>query len=296
MVPPRTKRISLRSGIGQFDVEPQPDLSAFFAGRRVIFTLSKNNRLEWIQDWVRYHRDVHGADAVLFYDNQSSAYTANELAAALGELSGIERLCVVSWPFRYGPQGIDAKRCWDSDFCQYGALEHARRLFLPRARAAMNCDIDELVVSNNGVSAFEAAERSYRGVLRYHGYWVHGLRDITRPATADAPARFIDFDHYLHHGRQPRLGFLPVSGSDDVCAPKWTVVPSRCPDTAQWAPHRIKGWINALPLDRNFSFRHFREIGNHWKYDRSQRELFDPGRYSFDHLIRANFEAVRWTA
>jgi hypothetical protein len=73
-------------------------------------------------------------------------------------------------------------------------------------------------------------------------------------------------------------------------------VPSRCPDRAQWAPHRIKGWLNAIPLTRNFSFRHFREISNHWKYNRSAREVFDAGRYVFDQRMCSNFSAVQWTS
>ena len=51
-----------------------------------------------------------------------------------------------------------------------------------------------------------------------------------------------------------------------------------------------------LPLNRNFSFRHFREIGIHWKYDRSAREVFDPDLYVFDKLMRSNFSAVQWAS
>jgi hypothetical protein len=144
---------------------------------------------------------------------------------------------------------------------------------------------------------FEAAERSRFGVVRFHGHWVHGFKDIT-PVLADrAPARFVNFDpYYLRHWTARRWGVVPARDGHAVCPPKWTVVPSRCPDRAQWAPHRIKGWISAIPLDRNFSFRHFREISNHWKYDRSAREPFDAGRYVFDQRMCSNFSAVQWTS
>jgi hypothetical protein len=293
-VPNGTTHVSLQTEIGKFELEPQQNLSDFFAGRRVLFTLSKNNRFEWIQDWIRYHRDIHGANAVLIYDNQSTAYSAEELLAALAGLSGIDRLCIVSWPFRYGPQGLDARRFWDSDFCQYGAWEHARWMFLQRARSAMNSDVDELLISDDGSSVFDAAERSRSGVVRYYGHWVHGFLGKTRVASDRSPIRVADFDHYLRHLKGRRWGLVPAR--ENVCAPKWTVVPSRCPDRAQWTPHRIKGWINAAPISQNFSFRHFREIGNHWKYDRTAREVFDPDRYIFDQRMRANFGAVQWTA
>jgi hypothetical protein len=291
-VPTDTTTISLRTGIGQFELEPHQNLSNFFANRRVILTLSKNNRREWIQDWIRYHRDIHDANAVLIYDNQSTDYTPEELLAWLAQISGIDRFGIVSWPFRYGPQGLDAKRFWDSDFCQCGALEHARWMFLQQARSVMNADIDELVVSEDGSSVFGATERSRWGIVRYHGHWVHGFKGLTRIAGDRSPIRVVDFDHYLRHLTGRRWGLVPER--ENVCAPKWTVVPSRCPARSQWAPHRIKGWIKSLPLSRNFSFRHFREIGNHWKYDRSARQVFDPDLYAFDELMRSNFSAVQW--
>ena len=294
VVPNGTTSISLDSEIGRFELQPQPNRSDFFAGKRVIFTLSKNNRFEWIKDWVRYHRDVHGANAVLFYDNQSTDYSTEELFAELSSLSAIDRLCVAKWPFRYGPQGLDAKRFWDSDFCQYGAWEHARWMFLQQARSAMNSDIDELVISEDGSSVFEAAERSRSGVVRYYGHWVHGFQGVTRIASDRSPIRIADFDHYLRHRTSHRWGLVAVR--ENVCAPKWTVVPSRCPVRAQWAPHRIKGWISAAPLNRNFSFRHFKEIGNHWKYDRSAREVFDVDRYAYDKRMCSSFSAVQWTS
>ena len=293
-VPEGTNRLSLRSEIGQFEIEPQENLSAFFADKRVIFTQSKNNRIEWIQDWIRYHRDIHGANAVLIYDNQSTTYSPEDLLTALGAISGIERLCIASWPFRYGPQGFDSISFWDSDFCQHGSWEHARWMFLRHARSAMNADVDELVVSEDGASAFETAERSWAGVVRYRGHWVHGFRDTGRVATDRAPVRFTDFDHHLWHRTGRRWGIVPVR--ENVCMPKWTVVPSRCPDGAQWAPHRIKGWVAGLPISRNFSYRHFREISNSWKGDRSAREVFNPDRYIYDRRVCANYARVNWAS
>ncbi|HXX03136.1 MAG TPA: hypothetical protein VEJ37_02300 [Xanthobacteraceae bacterium] len=292
-VPAQTKSLVVSSELGQFQIEPQANYCDFFAGGRVLFTLSKNNRLEWIQDWIRYHRDIHGATGVLIYDNKSTTYSQQDLLGAISEIAGIDRACVVDWPFRYGPQGLDAKRFWDSDFCQCGAWEHARWAFLQRARSAMNGDVDELVISEDGSSVFEAAERSRLGIVRYRGHWVHGFKDRTRVASEQSPVRVVDFDHYLRHSVRRRWGLIPVHA--DACPPKWTIVPSRCPQGAQWSAHRIKGWAKSFLLERNFSFRHFREIGDGWKYDRSLRETFNPERYAFDRVLRANFAAVQWT-
>jgi hypothetical protein len=293
-VPAGTQKLRLGSVTGEFELEPHRDGSGFFAGKRVLFTKSRNNRFEWIRDWIRYHRDIHSADAVLIYDNNSTDYATHDLRDALCEVTGIDRLCVVNWPFPFGPQGIGSTGFWDSDFCEQGLLEHARWMFLQQARSVLATDIDELVLSKNGSSVFEAAERSPLGVVRFQGHWVHGFEGRTRVARDDAPVRVVDFDHYLRHLPGRRLGVLPAR--ENVCPSKWAVVPRRCPERAQWTSHRIKGWINTLPVSRNFSFRHFREISTHWKYDRSARVVLDPNLYVRDELMRANYSAVQWTS
>ena len=73
-VPPGTEQLALAGELGDFVLTPRPNRCALFHGRRVLFTLSRNNRLDWIQDWIRYHRDIHGAEAVLIYDNASIRY------------------------------------------------------------------------------------------------------------------------------------------------------------------------------------------------------------------------------
>jgi hypothetical protein len=292
-VPPGTERLTLAGELGDFVLTPRPNRCALFHGRRVLFTLSRNNRLDWIQDWIRYHRDIHGADAVLIYDNASTRYGPGELAAAIAAVSGIAG-AIVSWPFKYGPQGLDAKRFWDSDYCQNGAWEHARRCFLARARSVMNADIDELVVSNGDAGAFEAAERSPFGIVRYRGAWVPGIAGLTRTATDQAPIRHRDFEHILRPLHSRRFGVLPAVA--DRCPPKWAVVPARCPERAQWCAHNIKRWIAALPVTARFSYRHFREINDNWKYDRSPRVAYDPVRHVHDPALAGNYSKVDWGA
>jgi hypothetical protein len=292
-VPLGTERLAMCSDIGDFVVTLRANRCAIFHDRRVLFTLSKNNRLDWIQDWIRYNRDIHSADAVLIYDNASTQYAAAELAAAVAAVSGIAAAAVVSWPFKYGPQGLDAKRFWDSDYCQNGAWEHARHCFLGLAKSAMNADIDELVVSDSGASVFEAAERSPFGIMRYRGAWMPGIADLTRTASDQAPIRHRDFEYVLHPLRTWRWGVMP--SVVDRCPPKWTVVPARCPDHAQWCAHNIKNWIAALPVTDRFVYRHFREINDNWKYDRSPRITFDSARHVRDAALARNYDKVDWT-
>ena len=174
--------------LGSFTFSVSPNESEMFRDRRVIFTMSKDNPIEWILDWVRFNRDIHGADAVLIYDNGSSAYDSATLSAALRSVPGIRCSVVMEWPFKYGPQGANSWDHWDSDFCQLGAWEHARWRFLQNARSAMNSDIDELVLSKSGRSVFEAAEQSWTGLVRYRGRWIIGIDDGLREQREQAAA------------------------------------------------------------------------------------------------------------
>ncbi len=257
-----------------------------FADRRVMLTLSRNNPLSWIKDWLRFGRDVHGADAALIYDNGSTDYSVAELAAALEELEGFHAIRIVMWPFRYGPQGLPDGRFWDSDFCQSGALEHARHRFLAAARSVQNSDVDETVVSPQGVSVFEAAENDRFGVVRYHGRWVY-------PADPDrGDLRHIDHSLVLEERPVRRFGVLPIDANRNPS--KWTVVPHRTPQGAQWKVHRIGRWLPAYRVSRRFGFRHHRLLSNGWKYDRKGNFHGCPPSLLPDPVFAAAVTRVNW--
>lgn len=225
------------------------DYSSLFAGRKVLMTLSKNNELSWIHDWLTYYHKVHGVDSVLFYDNASDAYQPEDLQATLGSVHGIKASAVVSWPFKYGPGG-GPKQVWDSDYCQYSVLEHAHWRFLRSAAGVINADIDELVVTDDGRSAYEHAEESEFGVALYAGRWIEMVTDT--PLDPERTRRFTD---YRYH----------VGGT---CTTKWTLIPGRLPESAQWRVHSIND-IH-IPRAQGISHRHFKGINTNWKYNRKE--------------------------
>ena len=287
-----TDALRLAIRFGDTSIAVQPNECNLFQGRRVLFTLSKNNRLDWIKDWIRFSRDIHGADAVLIYDNGSTAYSIDQLAAAVAEVDGIAVARVVSWPFKYGPQGLDARRFWDSDFAQHGAWEHSRRRFLERAASVQVSDVDELVLARDGQSVFDAVERDRFGVFRYAGRWVVGIAG-REPLPGQADRRHRDYSVTQRERLVRRFGFLPPVDADR-CMPKWSVVPSRCPDRAQWRVHVIGGYLPSRRQAAAFSYRHFREIADNWKYERLDRVAFDPARHEEDGLLARQLAAVRW--
>lgn len=293
-VPEDMQTIELKSRFGTFELAPAANLSFLFEGKRVLLTLSKNNRLEWIQDWARYNRDIHGADAVLFYDNQSTAYRLEDLAEALAGVSGFDQICIVQWPFKYGPQGIDLLRCWDSDFCQPGAWEHARWMFLQRCRSVLNSDIDELVVPvNDKTTVFDAAEKSWTGLVRFPGVWVIALPSDVCDETKQL-IRHNDCRHYVSSKQQRKLDILRPKGELNT---KWAIVPRRCPHNSQWMAHTIYGWrglYSNMSTDRRFCYRHFVDISDDWKRDRVARANAVRSSLVFDKGMISMFSRVDW--
>jgi hypothetical protein len=290
--PADTARLHFESALGAFDIAVGEDRSEAFKDRRALFTLSRNNRLEWICDWARYNRDVHGADAILFYDNASNAYPPEAICDALGALSGFKQISVVAWPFKYGPQGLRSGAYWDSDFCQLGAWEHMRWRFLRAARSVMNSDIDELVVTSGGRSIFDMAERSLFGVQRYYGRWIVGVDGLS--PEQDAPRRHADYDRLLRATPARSRFFLPTDAN--LCQPKWTLVPQRCPENAQWGVHKVRGWAPSYLPTPFAQFRHFREIADNWKYDRAARAEFARIGSDKDKALAAAYAQVNWGA
>jgi hypothetical protein len=253
-----------------------------FAGRRVIVSLSKDNPLPWIRDWVRFNVKIHGADAVLFYDNGSTAYDPVELRAYLKDLGGVADVEVVPWRFPYGP-GTGRQNIQDSFYCQPGALEHARWRYCGRARGVLNTDIDELVVLRSGASIFDRAERSSRAAIVFPGIWVEKFAWLTAKSTTTLHSDCV----YRERGQAiMQLLFL----LNRLLRTKWIVVPERCPDDVDWGVHDIypvhrqtrkeKGSWRLKP--RDVLYRHFRQINTGWKLPRWLVRRYSPIRHMYD--------------
>ncbi|NBO21160.1 MAG: hypothetical protein EBU97_04335, partial [Rhodobacteraceae bacterium] len=171
-----------------------------FAGKNVIYTMSKNNDLRWIVDWLTWHHKRHGANAFVIVDNQSSAYSADDLADALRSVSGYDQGMVILAPFPFGPRRQAAASL------QYLQLAMHNMIFeqlLHRSRAVLFTDIDELVFANADLSIFDAACDSWLGVVGIAGRWMH--------QPLGTPAR-----HGAHVLLRP---------DDAACAPKYCATP-----------------------------------------------------------------------
>lgn len=263
--------IDLSFDFGSFQLVPSRSELRRYAGRRVLYTLTKDNDLDWLADWARFHAVNHGADAVLLYDNGSTRYGATQLLATLrSALPGL-LVDVVTWPFLYGPGGFSRTAGWDSDFCQMGAFQDARFRFLARARSVLNVDVDELVVSASGLSVFEATEHSDAGCLAFAGDWI---ASVSTGGDRGPSVRHGDFVH--RELTQP-----------ERCPLKWCVVPAVIPPEVNWSTHHVRMPGFAESITDEFAYRHFRAISTDWKFQRSAQVPSDPLLHRVDRPLKA---------
>ncbi len=277
--------LQLQTVAGSKILDIRPSARQVFRGRRVLFTLSKNNHPTWICDWMRFHRDLHVADAVLLYDNGSTIYTVETLLQEMNQVSGYSSICVVSWPYKYGPQGI-GRGTWDSAFSQHGAMEDARWRYLADAYAVLNCDIDELALSEEG-NIFDQAAASSAGYVKFSGRWVtprNGDEEEMIPRHQESTQQMLP--HWRWQGLLPR--------DIKLCPAKWAVVPSRCPANAHWSVHEIVGMRTRGMKRDETSYRHFSRISTNWKNNRKAIEHCDPRRQKEDTRLQQAFARVKW--
>jgi hypothetical protein len=250
----------------QSQLDVQPNHHALFDGKKVALVKSRDNALNWIQDWAAFSASNHGCDAILFYDNGSNGYTTAEIEKTLISVPGITTAVVVAWPYKFGPSG-GKHFIWDSDFCKYGILEHARHRFLARAHSVLQTDIDELVLTEGRTSVFDLVSASATGHIRFDGHWIeNATTGLSNPA--DRRHRDFFYRDKLRWNRRTQ--------------PKWAVVPRRCPQSAQWCVH----WISNMKPDPIAStraeLRHFKAINTNWSYERWRIESVDLDRHVID--------------
>ncbi|AYO53264.1 glycosyltransferase family protein [Acinetobacter wuhouensis] len=237
-----------------------------FKGKKVLFTLSKNNKFEWIYDWILFYKKYHHIDTVLFYDNNSNNYSLDELKNYLEEKELDVDIYLVPWNFKYGPQGGiysgKGKTPWDSDFCQYGMFEHAKHRFLKYSAGVINADIDELVITPNGSSIFELLA-DHKGLL-YPGYWIQSI-----PLGENKETRFFNYAYR--------------SKDDKHSDNKWCINPSKLDDQTQWKVHSIRK-TNLKSL-KGVYYAHFKAINYNWKTQRVDNVSYNESKHYIDHNV-----------
>jgi hypothetical protein len=224
-----------------------------FAGRRVLFTMSKDNELGWIAEWARWHARLHGTDAIVLFDNGSSRYTPDAVAETLLGIEGIERVVVPAWPWRFGmtDRAVLANAYW-SHFLQISSMSVVLRRFGAGALGLLNCDVDELAATRSGRPIYDHLADARHGLVVFRGLWIE-------PSVGSDHRAHIRRLHDPHAARSRQK--------------KWVLDPRRA-WVQRLAVHPYWHWVRRRPafgktMPADAFYRHFKAINTNWKEHRT---------------------------
>ncbi|MEL6681937.1 MAG: hypothetical protein AAFQ09_04750 [Pseudomonadota bacterium] len=230
--------------VGRSFVDEMADLNC-------VYTISRNNRLEWIIDWLRYSVEMHGLNAVVLSDNGSTDYGPKQLGEAIASVQGLKRAIIVHARFPFGPPA-ENRPSFRSLFLQTSLAELLRMRMFAKARAVLNTDIDELFYSNSRQSIFDATVASPEGYVRADAQWVYA-NDLSG-----------DYPRHKDHA------YVSASGEPKANR-KWCIVPDGPLRGRQWMTHFIGSRKD--PVDPDFRMWHFRQVSTNWKNTRNDDSI-----------------------
>lgn len=277
-VPAGTPVVEMQVGNDRFELPLQPNSSPALAGRRVLFTMSKDNELAWIREWAHYHAAVQGADAVILFDNGSTRYAPAEIEAVLRTVRGIVRAAVISWPYRYGATDLAVlSNPYYGLFLQIASMSVALRRYAARAYGLLNCDVDELAATPPGTTVFDLANASPHGLVVMRGQFIEAVR--TGGAARPVP---VHRDFLMRH-RDPLTRLSRPR--------KWALDPLR-PWVSDLGVHPYMHWIEGRPWfgktqPPGMFHWHFRGINTNWKENRSDASHLNPADLEPDERFAA---------
>lgn len=245
--------VSVTFGDVRVETMPRPSEAARFAGLRAVMTLSKNNDLDWIADWLRFHVRNHGLDAALFIDNGSDAYGTDALAATIGAVEGLKQAAILCAPYPYGPMLTGRAARVKPNFLQPAMLNLARLGPLSRAAGVLNLDVDELVQGPRGKSVFDALDAAWHGAVNIGGEFL--FPDPHRAGAAPQRA-------HVFRAVPPR-----------VSNRKWAARPKGPLSRMGWFVHQVGGEpFKLVPESREFRLLHCSATSLKWRRSPGQAD------------------------
>ena len=258
-----------------------------------ILTLQKNNEIQWVIDWILWHRRLHNVERIVLYDNGSTNRT--ELIENLKALEPEVKIIFVDWPFPFGISPYTATK--------HGSFNHCRIRFPIKHGYCINLDIDEYLVRSGEKNLLNYLNASLRypfpGVCYIKECKVPNITKSNRigvPRVLDFHFRFREFGHhptreftrhymkYLYKFNSPY--YLDVHrtelGKHELFEQKLSFLKRihYCYKKILWKikRHRLKrqntteNWKNKFsPFDSNYAdesefyFFHFLGLGTNWK-------------------------------
>ena len=235
-----------------------------FQNKKTIVTISKDHPIEWLEQWIDYHVTIHNVEGFIIYNNQSTAYSSQDLQTQLNRED--VKITVVDYNVPFGCMGggdweWNGKRGtylpWDSDFSQYIMLEHAKWKFLHCASLAINADTDELlIIKNDTLDAIADYCKNNNSVWLYKGIWIEPVDKVTGQEACDIP--YIDRKFWNYN--------LTTNSTQRGIGIKWLLNPSKNINY-QWMLHRITG---PQMETSDIYFAHFLSMNTSWSWPRDK--------------------------
>lgn len=243
--------LSLAESSSRVTVPIQSDESHHFEGQHVVVTQQQDNDLDVLAEWIRFYREIHGFTAFIIYDNASVTYDVAALTTRVRAAHPDIVLATIEWSVPFGVTG-GPDQCWDSDYGQHAAWEHARRRFLRLAKSAIFVDVDELVVSESGAKLADTLAGSDGGAFRLNRF------DMSPSLLVNS-----DMDRHRRH-----TDFLLRPEAPRLVNTKPGVLLEGLPESAQIRVHDIKD--ASAPVLDDFVVRHFLGLRLDWRNGRQR--------------------------
>ena len=211
--------------------KPEPNI---FRKRNTVFIMNKNNDLNWIADFIHFHIYHHKLEAIVLIDNGSTVYNLQDLQDMISK-TDLKVALIISTPLKFGPRIkqlekpyliFEQKIFHVEQYLQTALLNIAHLRYLSKARAVLQCDIDELTYTPK-TTIFNLAVKNPLGIASMAAVWRYSNPNKQNPT------------HHASHC------FKHVA-TLDLCHAKYCIVPS--------------GLINRFPLFWNL---HWLELEQH---------------------------------
>lgn len=256
-VPDGSNAIEVSFGGETVTLPIQPNLSKQLAGKRLLFSMNRNNDLKWIREWAAFHARLQGTDTVVLFDNGSTSYATEEIAETLRGVPGLSHVAVPVWRQRFGrtDPAVRLNPYW-AHFPQIASMSDVLRRYGAEAAGILNADIDELVETPNGQSIYDVASATRHGLAVFRGRWIEAV------PLGDAAEDHRGFG--LRYADPKRARARPN---------KWALDPRRG-WVANLDVHPYWHWIAGRPMFAKVSppgvhYWHFRGISTNWKVNRT---------------------------
>jgi hypothetical protein len=252
--PRDTNSIKINICNEEFVLPVQPNHSQILTGKNVLFSMNRNNKLAWIEEWARFHVETQKVQGIILFDNESDAYGVADIENILEGIPHLDHFLVMPTPFKFGPvdRGVIMYPYYPR-FLQISHMSIVLHRFAAHANGLLNMDIDELFYTPGKENIFDLAKERNSGLLMMKGEWVESV------------ANGETYDHRDYH-------YVLRDFRRLLCANKWALDPTR-----NWIKslehfpyfHRFKPSPNHVD-DQNHgvSFFHFKGINTNWKSSR----------------------------